>query len=308
MCKLTVPQGYASPLTVRETQQAVQQLRAGFVSRLAETLNLCWVPAPLFSDAQAGASLAKWMRCALGQYGYTQGEGVYAEGSTARREGELDNLHGAYVDRWGWERVISQSQRTPEELERAVGQVVDAICDTQEELLARFPQLGRRRLSRRVRFVTTQQLEDRYPSLTPQQREEQYLQEHPTAFIMQIGGALRSGSPHEGRAPDCDDWQLNGDLLFWNATLDCAFKVASVGIRVDRRALLRQLQGPQPQRKPDFQRMVLEERLPMTMGGGVAQSLLSMLLLRKAHIGEVQASLWDRETVSDCRRAGIALL
>ncbi len=336
MSKLIVPEGYTSPLTVYETQRAIEQLRLRFVGHLTKALNLCRASAPLFVAPETGLnddlngverpvefdipatggrgqivqSLAKWKRYALGQYGFSQGEGLYTEMNAVRRDEELDNLHSVYVDQWDWEKVISPDQRNLDYLRQTVEQIVDAICTTQEEVLSLFPQLGKDRLSRQISFVTTQELEDLYPELSPKQREERYVKEHPTTFLMQIGGPLKSGQPHDGRAPDYDDWQLNGDILFWNPVLQCAHEISSMGIRVDRHSLDRQLtlSGQDGRRVLPFHKMLLEGRLPLTMGGGIGQSRLCMLLLRKAHIGEVQVSIWDQETAAGCKKAGITLL
>ena len=228
-----------------------------------------------------------------------------------RRDEDLDNLHSIYVDQWDWEKVITKGERTPEYLCRTVRSIVHAICATQKTLWAIFPQLSTHApLKEDVTFITTQQLEDRYPDLTPKERENAITRELGTVFLMQIGGALRSGKPHDGRAPDYDDWSLNGDILFWNETLGCGFEVSSMGIRVSPESLDRQLTiaGCDDRRALPFHRALLAGELPYTIGGGIGQSRLCMLLLGSAHIGEVQSSVWDSETLEQCKKAGIPIL
>ena len=228
-----------------------------------------------------------------------------------RDEDVLDNLHSVYVDQWDWEKVIEEKDRTIDYLKSTVMDIVSAVCDTQDTMQAIYPQLKvLPKLQRQVTFVTTQELEDRYPELTPKQRETAFVKEHPTTFIIGIGGALKSGQKHDGRSPDYDDWTLNGDILFWNDLLGCAFELSSMGIRVDPESLDRQLTiaGCDDRRSRTYHKMLLSGELPLTIGGGIGQSRLSMLLLGKAHIGEVQASVWDDETISACEAAGVMLL
>ena len=333
-----IPEGYKSLLNMYDTQKAISLLKRLFEDRLAALLNLHRVSAPLFvaensglndnlngherpvsfdilrSDTRAEVvqSLAKWKRLALKRYGFFPGKGLYTDMNAIRRDEEtLDNLHSVYVDQWDWEKVILPEERKLDYLKLTVMDIVRAICDTQDTLEAIYPQLGRLgKLERRVSFITAQELEDRWPELSPKERENKYLREHKTAFIIGIGGALRSGRPHDGRAPDYDDWDLNGDILFYNELLDCAFEVSSMGIRVDPESLDRQLRiaGCDERRELPYHRMLLAGELPLTIGGGIGQSRLSMLLLGKAHIGEVQASIWDSETIADCEKAGIVLL
>ena len=256
--------------------------------------------------------MAKWKRLALKRYGFFPGKGLYTDMNAIRRdEDELDNLHSVYVDQWDWEKVILPEERKLDYLKLTVMDIVTAICDTQDTMQAIYPQLqALGKLNRRVSFVTAQQLEDMYPELTPKQRENEYLKEHKTAFIIGIGGALRSGKPHDGRAPDYDDWDLNGDIMFWDELLGCAFEVSSMGIRVDPASLDKQLRlsGCDDRRELPYHKMLLNGELPLTIGGGIGQSRLSMLLLGKAHIGEVQASIWDEDTVKACEQAGVVLL
>ena len=227
-----------------------------------------------------------------------------------RRDEELDNLHSIYVDQWDWEKVITAQERTLPCLQETVRDIVDAVCATADELRWKFPELKAIRLVREPTFITTQELEDLYPDLTPRERENAFTRQHGTVCIMQIGGTLKSGIRHDGRAPDYDDWTLNCDILFWHKPLGCALELSSMGIRVDRDALLRQLDAagcPERAELP-FHKMLLEGKLPLTMGGGIGQSRLCMLLLGKAHIGEVQVSLWDDETLETCRNALVQLL
>ncbi len=338
MSKTMIPCGYTSVLDLYQTQKAIETVKASFEGHLRAALNLIRVSAPLFVEAGSGInddlngverpvefdiaelrperrtaqvvhSLAKWKRLALYRYGFQPGSGLYTDMNAIRRDEELDNLHSIYVDQWDWERVITAETRNVDTLTSTVQQIVDAICDTQVELKQKFPVLTGA-LSNQVSFVTTQELEDQYPDLTPKERENAYLKEHSTAFIMQIGDLLASGIRHDGRAPDYDDWKLNGDIVFWNDVLGCAFEVSSMGIRVDARAMEEQLAKADCQARSSlpFHQMVLNGTLPLTMGGGIGQSRLCMLLLGKAHIGEVQSSLWDRDTLSACKAAGVELL
>ncbi len=335
MSKTKIPSGYLSPLGLYETQSAIELVKTTFVSKLTKALNIRRVSAPLFveaatglndnlngierpvsfdildtkTDAQVVHSLAKWKRMALYKYGFQPGEGLYADMNAIRRDEELDNLHSIYVDQWDWEKIITKENRTKEYLKVTVQAIVDAICDTAEAVRAAYPQI-KTELSRKVSFVTTQELEDMYPSLTPKERENTYLKEHKTAFVMEIGDLLKSGEKHDGRAPDYDDWKLNGDILFWNDVLGCAFEVSSMGIRVDAKSLDEQLTKADcdDRRELDFHKKLLDGILPLTMGGGIGQSRLSMLLLAKAHIGEVQVSIWDKDTVAACAAEGVALL
>ena len=335
MSKVIVPQGYKSTLGLYDTQTAIGLLKRTFEERLCLALNLKRVSAPLFVDPDTGLnddlngverpvkfdlketgknavvvhSLAKWKRMALAVYGFSAGEGLYTDMNAIRRDEEMDNLHSVYTDQWDWEKIITRETRTIAYLKNVVQGIVGAICDTLDFLKCRYPQIGVE-LTRTVSFVTSQELEDAYPDLTPKERENAYLKEHKTAFIMLIGDKLRSGKPHDGRAPDYDDWALNGDILFWNDVLDCAFEVSSMGIRVDEKSLDVQLTkaGADERRKFPFHKALLAGELPLTMGGGIGQSRLSMLLLGKAHIGEVQVSLWDEETKRVCKENGIVLL
>lgn len=334
----TIPEGYKSILSIYDTQKAISLLKRLFEDRLGALLNLYRVSAPLFvaqdsglndnlngverpvsfdilrSDVRAEVvqSLAKWKRLALKRYGFYPGKGLYTDMNAIRRdEDELDNLHSVYVDQWDWEKVILPENRNLDYLKLTVMDIVTAICDTQDTMEAIYPQLrSLGKLERRVSFVTSQELEDMYPGLTPKERENAYVKEHKTAFIIGIGGKLRSGKRHDGRAPDYDDWTLNGDIMFWDDVLGCAMEVSSMGIRVDPEAMDRQLTaaGCDERRALPYHRALLNGELPLTIGGGIGQSRVSMLLLGKAHIGEVQASIWDEETVRACSDAGVILL
>lgn len=335
MSKTLIPSGYKSSLGLYETQTAIGRIHSIFESNLSSALNLKRVSAPLFVDPETGLnddlngverpvrfdiketgndavvvhSLAKWKRMALSDYDFHPGEGLYTDMNAIRRDEEMDNLHSIYVDQWDWEKVITKKDRTEEYLKKTVTDIVNAICDTEDELCSEFPKLEKK-LKREVTFVTSQQLEDMYPEYTSKERENAFLEKNKTAFIMQIGGKLKSGKKHDGRAPDYDDWSLNGDIMFWNDTLGCAFEISSMGIRVDEKALDRQLTeaGADNRRRYPFHKLLLEGKLPLSIGGGIGQSRLSMLLLGKAHIGEVQSSVWDDTTKAQCREAGVVLL
>ena len=335
---LIIPANYDPHLTVRETQEAIKYIRDTFQKEFGKEMHLERISAPLFVTRSSGLndnlngverpvqfdiaaipgetvevvhSLAKWKRMALKEYGFEPGEGLYTNMNAIRRDEELDNLHSVYVDQWDWEKVILPENRNLDYLKSTVMDIVEAICDTQDTMQAIYPQLqSLGKLDRRVSFVTSQQLEDAYPELTPKQRENAYLREHKTAFIIGIGGALRSGQKHDGRAPDYDDWNLNGDIMFWDDVLGCAMEVSSMGIRVDPASLDRQLSvsGCNERRELPYHKMLLAGELPLTIGGGIGQSRLSMLLLGKAHIGEVQASIWDEYTEKVCSETGVTLL
>ncbi len=335
MSKTQIPAGYVSSLSLYDTQAAIGQLKRIFEDQLSVALNLKRVSAPLFVDPDTGLnddlngveravtfdiaetsthgqvvhSLAKWKRMALKQYGFPVGEGLYTDMNAIRRDEEMDNLHSIYVDQWDWEKVISPATRNMQYLRETVETIVSAICLTSDAMRARYPQL-RFRPDRTVAFVTTQELEDMYPGFTPKEREDAFLRAHHTACILQIGGALKSGKPHDGRAPDYDDWQMNCDIMFFNPVLDRAFELSSMGIRVDPEAMDRQLTLAHcdHRRALPFHKALLAGQLPLTIGGGIGQSRLSMLILDKAHIGEVQVSIWDEETQRVCREAGVTLL
>ncbi|MEA4893747.1 MAG: aspartate--ammonia ligase, partial [Oscillospiraceae bacterium] len=285
-------------------------------SGLNDDLNGCERPVcfdipAIGRQAQVVQSLAKWKRYALMRYAFPVGQGICTDMNAIRRDEELDNLHSIYVDQWDWEKVIRDEDRNLEYLKATVTDIVNAICDVDHTLRQIVPALENLpELQRNVVFITTQELEDKYPDLTPCEREYVFLKEHKTAFIIGIGGALRSGEKHDDRAPDYDDWDLNGDLFFWNSVLETSFEVSSMGIRVTPEALERQLKlsGCEDRKNLMFHNLLLAGKLPFSIGGGIGQSRLCMLLLGKAHIGEVQASVWDDDTVEKCKAAGIRLL
>ena len=335
MSHVIVPAGYTSTLSLYETQEAIGLIKKLFQGNLSHALHLKRVSAPLFVDGASGLnddlngverpvsfdmletgetaqvvhSLAKWKRYALARYHFPVGEGLYTDMNAIRRDETLDNLHSVYVDQWDWEKVIAEEDRTLDTLKDAMQRIVTAICVTLDLLKWEYPQVSVR-LKREITFVTTQELEDRYPDKTPKERENLFLREHKTVGLLQIGKQLRSGKPHDGRAPDYDDWELNGDILFWNDVLGCAFEISSMGVRVSPESLDRQLRlsGKEERRSLPFHQALLNGQLPYTIGGGIGQSRLCMLLLGKAHIGEVQSSYWDQATRETCEKAGIVLL
>ena len=330
-----MPENYRPVLDAYDTQRAIAYIKETFQEEFSAALNLKRVSAPLFvtessglndnlngferavsfdipdvgKDAQVVHSLAKWKRLALKRYRFSVGNGLYTDMNAIRRDETLDNIHSIYVDQWDWEKIITRENRNLAYLQLIVRAIVRAICDTNDRLHVRFPQL-RIELNREVAFITTQELEDLYPDLTPSKREREYVKEHKTACIMQIGRKLRSGKPHDGRAPDYDDWDLNCDIFFWNDVLERALEISSMGIRVDAEALDRQLReaGCDDRRGLPFHQMLLNDELPLTIGGGIGQSRLSMLMMGCAHIGEVQSSIWDANTIELCEKAGIPLL
>ena len=335
MNKIYIPQGYRPQLDAYDTQRAIAFIKQTFQEEFSTALNLKRVSAPLFvtedsglndnlngserpvsfdvpavgSQAQVVHSLANWKRLALKRYGFSVGNGLYTDMNAIRRDEELDNIHSIYVDQWDWEKIITPQNRNLDYLKLIVRAIVKAICATNDRLHVRFPQLLTR-LDPEVSFITTQELEDLYPDLTGSEREKAYVREHRTACIMQIGDKLRSGKPHDGRAPDYDDWQLNCDIFFWNDVLDRALEISSMGIRVDAAARDRQLElaGCNNRRELPVHKMLLNNELPLTIGGGIGQSRLAMLMLGCAHIGEVQSSIWDQDTVAACEQAGVPLL
>ncbi len=336
MNKLLIPSGYRPTLDAYDTQRAIAYIKQSFQEEFSSALHLKRVSAPLFvtedsglndnlngyerpvsfdipavgKDAQVVHSLAKWKRLALKRYGFEIGGGLYTDMNAIRRDEELDNIHSIYVEQWDWEKVITENNRNLDYLKLIVRSIVGAICSTNDRLHVRFPQL-QVHLDPNVSFITSQELEDLYPQLpTGSEREKAYVKEHHTACIMQIGGKLRSGKPHDGRAPDYDDWQLNCDIFFWDETLGRALEISSMGIRVDAESLDRQLQlsGCDDRRNLPFHQMLLNGELPLTIGGGNGESRLCMVMLGCAHIGEVQSSVWDQETLAACEKAGIPLL
>ncbi|MGI6028100.1 MAG: aspartate--ammonia ligase [Candidatus Heteroscillospira sp.] len=337
MNHVEIPAGYRTNMSRYETQKYIGLLKRLFEDTLSGALNLRRVSSPLFVDAANGLnddlngierpvsfdipavgsqaqvvqSLAKWKRYALMRYGFPMGQGLYTDMNAIRRDEELDNLHSVYVDQWDWEKVIREEDRNLRYLRDTVDDIVGAICDVDRTLHQIVPALENLpRIEREVYFVTAQELEDQYPELTPDEREYAVVKEHRTVFIIGIGGPMKSGKKHDGRAPDYDDWDLNGDLLFWNTVLERPFEISSMGIRVSPQVLERQLEAAGcPERKNlMFHKLLLDGKLPYSIGGGIGQSRLCMLLMGKAHIGEVQASVWDEETLKACKAAGVRLL
>ena len=335
MNKVIIPKGYTPLLDEYDTQRAIAYIKQTFQSELSSALNLKRVSAPLFVteysglndnlsgyerpvsfdvpaigvDAQVVHSLAKWKRLALKRYNFSVGNGLYTDMNAIRRDEELDNIHSIYVDQWDWEKIITRESRNVDYLKLIVSAIVDALYNTNNRLKVHFPQLHTN-INREVKFITSQELEDMYPDMIPVERENAITREYGTVFIMQIGGVLKSGKPHGTRAPDYDDWRLNGDILLWNEVLGSALEISSMGIRVDAEALSRQLEisGCNYRRELPFHKMLLNDELPLTIGGGIGQSRLCMLLMGCAHIGEVQSSIWDNDTMKTCAESGIRLL
>lgn len=334
--EVIVPKEYKAELDLRETEIAIKKVKDFFERRIAEALNLTRVSAPLFVRPETGLndnlngterpvsfgvkaleeeraeivhSLAKWKRMALYRYGFKAGEGLYTDMNAIRRDEDLDNLHSIYVDQWDWERVILKEERTEETLKDTVKKIYGAFKAT-EKLISDDYSCIDPILPEEIHFVTTQELEDMYPDMTAKERENAICKDKGAVFLMKIGGALKSGEKHDGRSPDYDDWTLNGDILFWYPVLERAFEVSSMGIRVDEEALERQLKiaGCEDRKEMEFHKMLLEGKLPYTMGGGIGQSRICMYFLRKAHIGEVQASLWQDDMIKFCEENGIKLL
>lgn len=335
MNKSYIPVGYKPTLDAYDTQRAIAYIKQTFQDEFAGALNLKRVSAPLFvtensglndnlngferpvsfdvpavgADAQVVHSLAKWKRLALKRYHFTIGNGLYTDMNAIRRDEELDNIHSIYVDQWDWEKVIEKEQRNVDFLKYTVVKIVKAICETETILHYAYPQLERI-VKEDVFFITTQELEDLYPELTPKEREHEICRKHKTVFLMQIGDVLKSGKKHDGRAPDYDDWALNGDLLVYYPILDCALELSSMGIRVDEKSLVEQCEKAHTADRLElpFHKALIEGKLPLTMGGGIGQSRLCLMMLNKAHIGEVQVSSWSPEMRSKCAEHKMYLL
>ena len=333
---ITIPAGYSSHLTARQTQIAIKKIKDFFQSNLANQLNLRRVSAPLFVDAASGLndnlsgrerpvafdmgysdgtfeivqSLAKWKRVALDKYGFAPGEGLYTDMNAIRRDEETDNIHSVFVDQWDWEKILRPNERTREYLHRTVRYIYDALRQTENYISDDYNFIGHL-LPEEITFITSAELEAKYPDLTPKEREYRAAKEYGALFLEQIGSALPlSGKPHDGRAPDYDDWSLNGDIIVYYPVLDIALELSSMGIRVDAESLRRQLEisGFTDRAKLPYHRDLLDGKLPLTIGGGIGQSRMCMFFLRKAHIGEVQASCWPAEDVELCKKNGIELL
>jgi len=329
------PEGYKSALTLIETERAIKKVKDYFEKSLSYELNLTRVSAPLFvrtdtglndnlngvegpvsfttpedsSEIQIVHSLAKWKRMALHTYGFKVGEGIYTDMNAIRKDEVTGNMHSIYVDQWDWEKIITKEARSEEKLKSIVTRIYNAFKSTAAYISYEYPVFSFD-LPDQIYFVTTQELEDRFPTLTPKERENIIAKEKKAVFIMKVGGKLKSGEIHDGRAPDYDDWQLNGDIVLYNEILGCGFEVSSMGIRVDREALLKQLKerGCEDRLELPFHKMLVSEELPFTAGGGIGQSRICMFFLKKAHIGEVQSSIWPVEIEESCKKAGIQLL
>ena len=332
---LIIPKNYNPMLDLRDTEIAIKLVKDFFETELARALNLTRVSAPIMVTPQSGLndnlngverpvsfdvletgetaeivhSLAKWKRQALKTYGFRPGEGLYTDMNAIRRDEVTDNIHSIFVDQWDWERIITPEERNEATLQDIVKKIYLTLRKTEGFVCAHYPHI-KPELPDSIAFVSTQELEDRYPDLTPKQREYEAVREHGAVFLMGVGGALRSGKIHDGRAPDYDDWSLNGDILLYDPLLDISLEVSSMGIRVDPEALRRQLaiRGCEERAELPFQKALLNGELPLTIGGGIGQSRMCVYLLRKAHVGEVQASLWPEDVVEACRAANIQLL
>lgn len=333
---LIIPKTYEPKLSVRQTQEAIRYIRETFQDEFGKEMNLSRLSAPMFVEKKTGLndnlngveqpvsftmkdmgsetieivhSLAKWKRVALKRYGFKENEGLYTNMNAIRKDEDLDNFHSAYVDQWDWEKVISREKRNLDTLKATVQKIFKVIKHMEHEVWYKYPE-SVHHLPDEIHFVTTQELEDRYPEMTPDERENAIAKELGAVFVMQIGGALKSGKRHDGRAPDYDDWQLNGDIIFWYEPLQQKLEVSSMGIRVDRKALEEQLKiaGAEDRLTLPYHQMILNEEVPFTIGGGIGQSRLCMLLLGKAHVGEVQASVWPQDMIDECSEHGIQIL
>ena len=336
MHNLLIPENYTPVIDYMESQRAIKKIKDFFQQELAYGLKLRRVTAPLFVAPETGLndnlngvertvsftvkdmnektveivqSLAKWKRMALGKYKFEPGTGLYTDMNAIRRDEELDNLHSIYVDQWDWEKVITKEDRTEKYLEETVVTLYNALKNLNDYVNRLYTDL-RTDLPNEIFFITSQELEDMYPDLTPKEREDEIAREKRAVFIKKIGGQQKSGEKHDGRAPDYDDWELNGDIILWNDILDRAFEISSMGIRVDEDAMDRQLRiaGADDRREMEFHRKILNKELPYTIGGGIGQSRLCMYFLRKAHIGEVQAAIWPDDMIRECQENNIFLL
>ena len=330
-----IPEGYKSALSLRETQHAIKYIKDTFQQTLSFAVTLDRVTAPLIvrrdsginddlngverkvsfdmladdGEAEVVQSLAKWKRMALYRYGYRVGEGIYTDMNAIRRDDKMDNVHSIFVDQWDWEKVITREQRNIDFLKDTVRSIVKAIVFTKRQVTLRYPELNAQ-IVEEPYFITTQELEDKYPGKTAKERERLITKEYKTVFLMQIGKMLKSGEPHDGRAPDYDDWELNGDILFWDDVIDDAIEISSMGIRVDEKSLASQLKAANAEDRMKFKyhQMIADGTLPLTIGGGIGQSRLCMFLLEKAHICEVQSSVWPEEMIEICEKNGMHLL
>lgn len=335
MKNLIIPKNYKTKTDLITTQLEIKFVKDEFEKLLAEKLKLIRVSAPILvlsntginddlngveravrfdvkelkKDAEIVHSLAKWKRTALKKYGFTAGSGLYTDMNAIRRDDDMDNFHSIYVDQWDWEKVISRETRTVDYLKQTVTLIVDAIADVNEMAKARFKDLTLN-VNRKVKFITTLEAEELYPDLTPKQRETELTRKYGTVFLMQIGAPLKNGKPHDGRAPDYDDWALNGDILFYDEVLDSSIEISSMGIRVDEKSLMAQLTAANKLERLNFEyhKNILNGTLPLTIGGGIGQSRLCMYILQKAHVGEVQVSLWPDGVEEEAEKHGIVIL
>lgn len=332
-----IPEGYKPKMNVRVTQNAIRFIHDAFTVDFGKELNLERVSAPLFvtkasglndnlngierpvsfdipsvpvNDVEVVQSLAKWKRNALGEYGYKPGEGLYTNMNAIRRDEDLDNLHSVYVDQWDWEKVITREERTIETLEKTVCKIWKVIKHLEHQLWYKFPDAITCQLPYDVHFITSQQLLDKYPNLSPKERENAIAKEYGVVCIEQIGDVLSNGEKHDGRAPDYDDWALNCDILVWFDVLGCAIELSSMGIRVDAKSMAEQLKkaGCEDRASLPYHQKILKDELPLTIGGGIGQSRLCMLMLSKAHVGEVQSSIWPEAMRKECNDHGMILL
>ncbi len=342
---LNLPDNYRSYLDLRETEKAIKLIKDHFQMQFVNELNLQRVSAPLFvlgrtgvndhlsgvekpvhfpvkdmgEEAEIVQSLAKWKRKALADYGFQQGEGLYTDMNAIRPEEILDNLHSIYVDQWDWERVISREEKNLNFLKTIVRKIYRVIYEKETMICMEYPQLPKPNLPKEIFFVHSEELEEKYPKYTPKEREDAICKEKEAVFVIGIGAKLKDGEPHDGRAADYDDWitetengkkGLNGDIIVWNPMLQSSFELSSMGIRVDKESLLKQLEikGEMYKTQLDYHQQLLNDQLPLTIGGGIGQSRLCMLFLRKAHVGEVQSSVWPEEMIEICKKKRIFLL
>ena len=335
MSSFIVPKGYKSPLSLYDTQVGIKTVKDFFQTSLAYELDLRRVSAPLFVEPSSGLndnlngverpvnfdikedgkeaevvhSLAKWKRYALGRYGFKEGEGLYTDMVAIRRDEETDNIHSIYVDQWDWEKIISKKDRTEDTLKDTVKHIYSALKKTEKYMAIQFDYIEEF-LPKDIFFITSQELLDMYPNDTPKEREYKIAKDKGAVFLMKIGGKLSNGEPHDGRAPDYDDWELNGDIILYYPVLDIAFEVSSMGIRVDEDSLQKQLKlaGCEDREKLPFHQAIIKKELPYTIGGGIGQSRICMFFLRKAHIGEIHCSIWPDETKKIAKENSILLL
>ena len=332
---LIIPKDYNPVLNLRDTEIAIKLVKDFFETELSRALNLTRVSAPIMVSPESGLndnlngverpvafdvletgktveivhSLAKWKRMALKNYGFSVGEGLYTDMNAIRRDEETDNIHSIFVDQWDWERILGPNERNEETLRKIVSDIYMTLRKTEGYVCAHYPFI-KPELPDEIAFVSTQELEDKYPTLSPKEREYRAVRRYGAVFLMGVGGKLKSGKIHDGRAPDYDDWSLNGDILLYDPLLDISLEVSSMGIRVDPETLMRQLKerGCEERAELPFQKALLNGELPQTIGGGIGQSRMCVYFLRKAHVGEVQASMWPDDVVDACHRANIQLL